>query len=80
MKFYKYTGLGNTLSHKQFKCNVDIDSRLAKAMCDRHFGIGRRYCACISSKSCDIRMEIYNFDGSIAEMCGMLPDALQSFT
>lgn len=72
MKFYKYTGLGNDfVLIDNLKGNIHIDSRIAKTMCDRHFGIGADGIVLAStSKICDIRMEIYNSDGSIAEMCG----------
>lgn len=72
MKFYKYTGLGNDfVLIDNLKGNIHIDSRIAKIMCDRHFGIGADGIVLAStSKICDIRMEIYNSDGSIAEMCG----------
>jgi diaminopimelate epimerase len=72
MKFYKYTGLGNDfVLINNLKGNIHIDSRLAKSMCDRYFGIGADGIVLAStSESCDIRMEIYNSDGSIAEMCG----------
>jgi len=72
MKFYKYTGLGNDfVLIDNLKGNIHIDSRLAKIMCNRYFGIGADgVVLASSSESCDIRMEIYNSDGSIAEMCG----------
>jgi diaminopimelate epimerase len=72
MKFYKYTGLGNDfVLIDNLKGNIHIDSQLAKAMCNRYFGIGADGVVLAStSESCDIRMEIYNSDGSIAEMCG----------
>jgi len=72
MKFYKYTGLGNDfVLINNLKGNIHIDSQLAKAMCNRYFGIGADGVVLASpSESCDIRMEIYNSDGSVAEMCG----------
>lgn len=72
MKFYKYTGLGNDfILLDNTKGKIHMDSRLAKTMCSRYFGIGADGVVLASaSGSCDIRMEIYNSDGSMAEMCG----------
>ncbi|GKT26237.1 Diaminopimelate epimerase, DapF like protein, partial [Aduncisulcus paluster] len=43
----------------------------AKAICDRHFGIGADgMMIAAPSESSDIRMIFYNADGSVAEMCG----------
>lgn len=72
MEFYKYQGLGNDfILMDNTKGNIRMDSRLAQAMCNRYFGIGADGVVLASpSESCDIRMEIFNSDGSIAEMCG----------
>lgn len=72
MEFYKYTGLGNDfIIMDNISNDVEMDGELAKKLCDRHFGIGADGLVLASpSKTCDIRMEIYNSDGSIAEMCG----------
>jgi diaminopimelate epimerase len=44
---------------------------LAARLCDRHFGIGAdQLLVARPSRSADFRMEIYNADGSQAEMCG----------
>jgi diaminopimelate epimerase len=46
-------------------------SYLAKKLCDRNFGIGADGLILILSSSReDLRMRIFNFDGSEAEMCG----------
>jgi diaminopimelate epimerase len=43
---------------------------LARSLCDRHFGIGADQVLVVrSSREADFRMEIYNADGSQAEMC-----------
>ncbi|HNR05658.1 MAG TPA: diaminopimelate epimerase, partial [Bacillota bacterium] len=72
MKFYKYTGLGNDfILINNLRSNIHIDGSLARKMCDRYFGIGADGIVLASpSESCDIRMEIFNSDGSMAEMCG----------
>ena len=50
------------------------DTRLpeiARRLCDRHFGVGADGLLVISDSSCaDIRMRIFNSDGSEAQMCG----------
>ncbi len=46
-------------------------SPLAKKMCDRHFGIGADgLLLLLPSEVADYRMQIFNADGSEAEMCG----------
>lgn len=46
-------------------------SALAKKMCHRRFGIGADgLMASFPSEIADVRMEYYNSDGSLAEMCG----------
>ncbi|MBI2340193.1 MAG: diaminopimelate epimerase [Deltaproteobacteria bacterium] len=74
MKLYftKMQGAGNdfvllnTISHP-----VDNLSRLAKKLCDRHFGVGAdQLLAAAPSTKGDFRMDIYNADGGRVEMCG----------
>lgn len=72
MRFSKMHGAGNDFILVK---GEDIQGRnlseLAKAMCHRRFGIGADgLMAAFSSKTADIRMEYYNSDGSVAEMCG----------
>lgn len=44
---------------------------LAQKMCDRHFGIGADgLVLLLPSTTADLRMRIFNPDGSEAEMCG----------
>jgi len=46
-------------------------STLARAMCDRHFGIGADgIILVLPSRAADFTMRIFNADGSEAEMCG----------
>ncbi len=72
VKFSKYQGLGN-----DFIIVDDRDGRIRLAsrhvvrMCDRHYGIGSdQFMIVKKSKSCDFRMDLYNRDGSLAEMSG----------
>ncbi len=73
MEFSKWHGLGNDF--------VVVDARkdglpddapaLARAVCDRHFGIGADGLVFIlQTAEADIEMRIFNSDGSEAEMCG----------
>ncbi len=72
MYFYKYHGLGN-----DFVLVKDLDGAIAASperaarICNRHTGIGADGWMLIRrSDTCDIRMDLYNSDGSTAEMCG----------
>jgi diaminopimelate epimerase len=48
-----------------------LDPEAARALCDRHFGIGADgVLAILPGDSGDVRMRIINADGSEAEMCG----------
>jgi diaminopimelate epimerase len=71
MQFAKLHGTGNDF--------VAIDARgieqdwgtLARAMCDRHFGVGADgLLLAVASERADVRMRIFNADGSEAEMSG----------
>lgn len=72
MEFFKYTGLGNDfILIDNTKANIKMDGDLAIKMCNRYFGIGADGVVLASpSEKQDIKMEIFNSDGSIAEMCG----------
>lgn len=72
MKFTKMHGIGNDYVYVNcFKEEVKHPSELAKFVSNRNFGIGSDglILICPSDKA-DFRMEIYNADGSQAEMCG----------
>jgi diaminopimelate epimerase len=74
MKFWKMHGLGNdyiVIDNRDGKA-VDKDaSALAKRLCERRFSIGADGLLLVSgSKAADVRMRIFNADGSEAEMCG----------
>lgn len=71
MQFVKMHGTGNDF--------VVVDARtldadwpvLARDMCDRHFGVGSDgLILALPSDRADLRMRMFNPDGSEAEMCG----------
>lgn len=69
--FKKMHGAGNDfVLIKQIE-NISDYSELAKKMCHRNFGIGADgLMVASSSSSADIKMNYYNSDGSVGEMCG----------
>jgi diaminopimelate epimerase len=71
MKFTKVQGAGNDFVLVETS-NMERDwSRMAVAMCDRHFGIGADgLLLLLSSDTADFRMRVFNPDGSEAEACG----------
>ncbi len=72
MKFTKMQGLGNDYVYVNcFRENVENPSEMAIKVSDRHFGIGSDGLILIKpSEVADFRMDMYNADGSQAEMCG----------
>lgn len=72
MKFWKYHGLGNDfIIVNNLAGNLTMNSQLAEKMCHRRFGIGGDGVILVEqSLKADIRMIIYNSDGSRPEMCG----------
>lgn len=72
MIFTKMHGLGNDyVCINCFRERVEDPPRFARALCDRHYGIGADGLILICpSKVSDFKMEIYNSDGSVAGMCG----------
>ncbi len=70
--FSKYHALGNDFLVIQLAKSPGRKRwPIARAMCDRHTGIGADSIACLSpSKSADHRIDIYNADGGWAEMSG----------
>ena len=72
MKFTKMHGAGNDYVYiNGFEEQVNDPAKLAIAVSDRHFGIGSDGLIMIlPSEIADIRMRMYNADGSEAEMCG----------
>ncbi|PLX95043.1 MAG: diaminopimelate epimerase [Desulfuromonas sp.] len=72
MKFVKMQGAGNDYVYVDgFRETIDDPEQLAIAVSDRHFGIGSDGLILIlPSESADLRMRMFNADGSEAEMCG----------
>lgn len=78
LPFIKMHGLGNDYVYvdcfpkttAEFIAKTDLPA-LARAVSDRHFGIGSDGLVLIlPSKEADAKMRIFNADGSEAEMCG----------
>lgn len=72
MRFTKMQGLGNDYVYVNcFKEKISNPPELAKKISDRHFGVGSDGLIMINpSDKADFEMEMYNADGSRAEMCG----------
>lgn len=72
MKFTKMHGIGNDYVYVNcFKETVENPVELAKYVSDRHFGVGSDGLILIRpSEVADCKMDMYNADGSQAEMCG----------
>ncbi|HLI26229.1 MAG TPA: diaminopimelate epimerase [Chloroflexota bacterium] len=76
MDFVKMHGLGNDfivvdlLARGQERPDSEW-AALAVRLCDRHFGVGADgVLLALPSEAADVRMRIFNSDGSEAEMCG----------
>ena len=72
MRFTKMHGLGNDYVYVNgFEERVDDPAAVARAVSDRHFGIGADGLILIlPSDKADCRMRMFNADGSEAQMCG----------
>ena len=72
MKFTKMQGLGNDYVYVNcLKETIADPPALAKKISDRHFGVGSDGLIMINpSYKADFEMDMYNADGSRAEMCG----------
>jgi len=71
MKFVKMHGTGNDFVLLRAQGDEQDWSRLAQAMCDRHYGIGADgLILVLPSSHADVAMRMFNPDGSEAEMCG----------
>ena len=74
MNFIKMQGIGNDFilidSRKEDLSDIDL-SKLAQDICNRNFGVGADGLLVVQpSKKAHYRMEVWNPDGSEAEMCG----------
>lgn len=72
MKFTKMQGIGNDYVYINcFDEVVENPSKLAVAISDRHYGVGSDGLILIMpSEVADVKMRIFNADGSEAQMCG----------
>jgi diaminopimelate epimerase len=74
MRFWKMHGLGNdymVIDNRDQKISAEDAPALAKRLCERHFSVGADGMVLVScSKVADAKMQIFNADGSEAEMCG----------
>ncbi|MEE9296238.1 MAG: diaminopimelate epimerase [Phycisphaerae bacterium] len=72
MKFTKMHGTGNDYIFVNcLEERVDDAPAVARAVSDRHFGVGADGLILIHPSQCAaVRMEMYNADGSRAQMCG----------
>jgi diaminopimelate epimerase len=72
MRFTKMQGIGNDYVYVNgFQESIADPPTLARAVADRNFGIGGDGLILIlPSDTADVRMRMFNADGSEAEMCG----------
>lgn len=76
LRFHKYHGLGNdfiVLDARSGTGDADglaLAGPLARALCDRHFGIGADGLLVWTGSVHAPRMTVINADGSVPEMCG----------
>jgi diaminopimelate epimerase len=72
MEFTKMHGLGNDfIIVENLDCSLKRVEELAIKVCDRHTGVGADGIIVVEkSQTADLKMRIFNSDGSEAEMCG----------
>ena len=74
MKFWKMHGLGNdfiVIDNRDEKIGDSEATRLALRLCQRRFSVGADGLLLVSNSTvADVKMRIFNADGSEAEMCG----------
>ena len=74
LRFTKMQGCGNDYIYVNgFAEQIDTDKKpeLVRKLSDRHFGIGGDGVIFINpGKSAEFEMEMYNADGTRAQMCG----------
>ena len=74
IKFWKMHGLGNdyvVIDNRDQKIGDKQAAELAKKLCERRFSVGADGLLLVcNSALADVKMRIFNADGSEAEMCG----------
>ena len=74
MRFWKMHGLGNdyiVIDNRDGKVSDGKAAELAKSLCERRFSVGADGLLLVyNSEIADVKMRIFNADGSEAEMCG----------
>ena len=74
MRFTKMHGIGNDYVYIDGSLSPDLDlARAARLVSDRHFAIGSDGLIAVcppTSRDADLRMRMFNADGSEGEMCG----------
>jgi len=71
MRFSKLQATGNDFILVDARIKTAEWPRLAQAMCDRHFGVGADGLMLVqNSTSADLKMRLFNSDGSEAEVSG----------
>jgi diaminopimelate epimerase len=74
MHFWKMHGLGNdyiVIDNRDQKITNAYSAELAKKICERRFSVGADGLLLVSKSTvADVKMRIFNSDGSEAEMCG----------
>ena len=74
MRFWKMHGLGNdyiVIDNRDQKISDTHAAELAKRLCERRFSVGADGLLLVcNSTIADVKMRIFNADGSEAEMCG----------
>jgi diaminopimelate epimerase len=74
MQFWKMHGLGNdyvVIDNRKQEVTDETAPALAQRLCQRRFSVGADGVLLVcTSNSADVKMRIFNADGSEAEMCG----------
>ncbi len=74
LKFWKMHGLGNDyvlIDNRDGKIREKDVGRIARKLCERRFSVGADGLLLLyNSSAADVKMRIFNADGSEAEMCG----------
>lgn len=70
LRFSKYEGLGNDFVVVGGDCEGWLTPEVARALCDRHFGIGADGVLFAAVRDGQPVMKVINADGSVPEMCG----------